>query len=167
MKILKHLGICLFIFCTNTAFAAIAEKIDTVGECQKIVMRNGDTILAKVTLIAFDKIQYRSCDYPNDPEFVLDREEVYTIIASDGRLLLPTYSKNEFKPLMWSLFLVAIGTLAVFNPFFGWAGIIGLFSLLLRYIKWGKQRNKHKYAKWVFVAFILALVLLILTIAFI
>lgn len=70
----------------NQVRAKVNDGFTNKDSCDKIILKNGDIILAKITYInkQFGTILYKKCDYPNGPNISLNASEVLIIKYSNG-----------------------------------------------------------------------------------
>jgi hypothetical protein len=57
------------------------------GDCSKIVLKNGDVIEANISQITPVEVKYKRCGKPNDPETVIFKRDILSIIMPDGEKL--------------------------------------------------------------------------------
>jgi hypothetical protein len=55
-----------------------------VGDCDEIILKNGEVISAKVTDVGVDEIKYKKCDNPTGPNYSILKSEVFMIKYANG-----------------------------------------------------------------------------------
>lgn len=66
--------------------------------CARIVLKNGDVIEADILQITPTEVKYKRCGKTNDPETILYKKDVLSIMASDGEVIFRNTGSNAYSP---------------------------------------------------------------------
>jgi Domain of unknown function (DUF4190) len=70
---------------------------DLLGDCAKIVLKDGDVIEANIIQITPIEVKYKRCGKPNDPETILYKKDILSIKASDGEIIYRNTGNNTSR----------------------------------------------------------------------
>lgn len=94
----EHLGRKLT-FSEKIAFKIFNKKIKKAArskkkqsktravDCGKIVLKTGEIIEVDLIQISSTEVKYKRCNKPEDPEFVIDKKEIFSIQDAQGEIL--------------------------------------------------------------------------------
>ncbi len=71
------------------------QKINSIEECDKIFLKNGDGIKAKVIEIAKDEVKYKKCDSPDGPIFNIENNKVLLVLFANGERYVPKEKETD------------------------------------------------------------------------
>lgn len=121
--------------------AGLSLSNDDSG-CAKIVKKNGDIIEADIISITPTEVKYKRCGKPGDPEFVLSKKEVLSIMASDGEVLFRNTSSSSGQvegakndPLAVASLVVGVSGLVIGLLLSGIIGVLaGIVGIVFGFI---------------------------------
>ncbi len=94
----EHLGRKLT-FSEKIAFKIFNKKIKKAArskkkqsktsavDCGKIVLKTGEILEVELIQISSTEVKYKRCNKPEDPEFVIDKKEIFSIQDAQGEIL--------------------------------------------------------------------------------
>ncbi len=134
--------------------------INSVEECDSIILKNGEEIKAKVTEIASDEIKYKKCDNLNGPTYTIKKSEVFMIKYSNGTedIITPNNSNSieiinkknngdepEINGMALAGFICGIVGLLL-ALIMGWSFLLGILGVIFSAIGLGQIRKNP--TKW-------------------
>ena len=128
--------------------------------CSRIALKNGDIVEADIIQITPTEVKYKRCGKTSDPEFVVNKDEVFSIQAPDGEIIFrnttaqianqsgrssATYTgERVVEPLsIWA----AAASLLI--------GPIGLILGIISLVKIARNPEKYKGSGWAWAGIIL------------
>lgn len=129
--------------------------------CAKIVLKNGDVIEADILQITPTEVKYKRCGKANDPETILYKKDVLSIMASDGEVIFRNTGSNTYSPsgvsgsdgvksdpLAITSLATGVGGLIIGLLLSGIIGIVaGIVGIVLGFISLSRiKKNPEKYS---------------------
>lgn len=59
-------------------------KENTQDSCDKILMKNGDEIMARIKEIGTQEIKYKKCEMPDGPDYYIRKQDVFMVTYATG-----------------------------------------------------------------------------------
>jgi len=149
---------------SNDNFGYEDYSIDDDENCDEIIMRNGDIILAKVKEVGVSEIRYVKCSNPDGPIYSTLKSEIFMIKYANGDKdvfkeesgsSVGSSSSGTFPVEPWAIASLGMSALAMFmwllvSIYFGLGlAIAALVFALISFMRLKKYKDKYSKGKWV------------------